>query len=136
MLEYQGWATVREAFRESDEDDALLGEAIKAIRKRVEDVGAQTNVRAEFLTLNGSPRLMVVGVGNRKDSRWEATLELFSFIAKVAPGSYGELSFWDDEEADGKNEVYQSYIMKKGMIALQEHPFLSPCYQELEEFSP
>jgi Immunity protein 7 len=132
MLEYQGWATIREAFREQDESQLKLVLAVEEISEQVRQMSA-TNLVVTVSGLNGVWRLLLMGASNRKDSRFWNAVELFKMMARVAPGTYGELSFWDDEETGEMKNRYQVYVLKKGVLTLKTNPFLSPCLPELEE---
>ena len=131
MLEYQGWATLREAFREEDESELKLVLAVDEIKEHVRQT-ATTNLIVNVSGLNGIWRLWLMGASNRKDARFWNAVELFRTIARIAPGTYGQLSFWDDEEAGDLKNCYQVYVLKKGILTLEVDPFLSPCIPRLE----
>lgn len=132
MLEFQGWATLRESFTESGEDPDLLRNITENIKSEVEQI-RHDNLEIGVRYLNGTPRLWVVGYSNHRASEWEEILRLYRFIASAAPGSYGELSFWDDEDETGRNNAYQLYVLRKGALTLEVDPFLSPCIPKLED---
>lgn len=56
----------------------------------------------------------------------------FQTLAAKAPGSYGILSCWDDEDPV-KNNAFQIFILKKGRIIEADDIWLSPCVPEIEE---
>lgn len=114
-IEYQGWATIREAFSEAEEDEARLQEIVDALDRRLcelwqDNTGTADNRgvmalkpdkacmgRYTFENLNGSWRLSVIGSRNHISGDWPHVLALFEWIAAEAPGSYGVLSVIDHE---------------------------------------
>ena len=126
MLEFHGWAKIREAYREINEDDTKLDVAISKLRKFIAD---QYSFYAVVEETNGSFHLCTTGESNH----WrDPVLELFEFIAQVAPGSYGLLYIHDGENVDAHNE-FQVWVLKKGKLQKRSDPFLSPYFPEVEE---
>lgn len=150
MFECQGWITIRESyFCDDDPDNRKMSYALEQIwqlldsRKKefgtaktqglfpvIEDV---MNFSITPITQNGITRLIFLGETNHKDNRWNSALEIWNKIAKIAPGSYGLLYFWDDEDMKTETQGYmQVYVMKKGEVILKKDTFLSPTNPEIE----
>jgi len=107
MIECHGWATIREAYREEDENEKRLDEAISIISSEIEKTG----------------------------NRWDGVIKLFQLVADVAKGSYGLLHFHDDE-ADGEQaNAFQVFVLKRGKIELSVEKHLSPYFPTLEDNS-
>lgn len=127
MFEYQGWATIREACNEEDENDAKLELAVKKIGQQVKLIDHGHRVIG-LRPLNGSYRLWTIGFANHKGSDWFEVYNLFKYAAKNTVGSYGILSCWDDENTDGEHNEMQIYALKRGELIKHKDPFLSPCF--------
>lgn len=132
MLEYQGWATISEASSEEDECDRRLVDVVSKIEKKI-DIIRSEHYELGLKYFNAEPRLWVMGYSNRKRSDWDGIVGLFKYIAEISYGSYGVLSFWDDEDIDGLANMYQSYVLKRGGVKLKIDPFLSPCVKTLKD---
>lgn len=66
-------------------------------------------------------------------------LEFFRWIGTIAPGSYGLLYYWDDEDSRGAEyrNQYRVLVMTRGTVAEQADPFLSPCEPTIDDpFDP
>ena len=132
MFEYQGWATIREAYSERNEDENLLNDVVLSIKKIITQIDQPQRI-LDLKFMNGIPRLWVLGSTNHKGSDWEDVYKLFEFIAEKAPGSYGLLSYWDDEDDSGHDNFINVYALKKGKLSFHKDSFLSPCIPTIEE---
>jgi hypothetical protein len=132
MFEYQGWATISESVSEADENGDMLSEIIRQIESKISMVQSE-HFELGMKYFNAEPRLWVIGCSNRKRSDWDDVVKLFRFIAEISPGSYGILSFWDDEDVDGLSNIYQAYVLRRGALEKKIDPFLSPCIQTLRD---
>ena len=132
MVELHGWFTIREAFREQDESDEVLADAISRIEKALENLNG-INVFVRLLVQNGAHNLLINGNFNHSDSRWIEINELIQFVATVAPGSFGILHFHNDEDKTGRDNQFQAIVMKKGKIHTVVERNLSPVFGELEQ---
>ncbi|WP_208353979.1 Imm7 family immunity protein [Pseudaestuariivita rosea] len=133
MIEFHGWVTLREAYREVDEDDQLFKTSLKQIAASTEDIVKKSNVVAMIVEQNGATNLIVNGNLNHADNRWSEIVELFHMIANIAVGSYGLLHFHNDEDAFGKHNMFQVYVLRKGNLKLADDIHLSPYFPKLEE---
>lgn len=132
MVELHGWFTIREAFREEDDADEALADAISIVQEAIESLNGPS-LFAKVLTQNGAHSLLINGNFNHLDSRWVGVVELVELIAKVAPGSFGVLHFHNDEDKSGLDNQFQALVMKKGKIQTLVDPNFSPVFAELEE---
>jgi hypothetical protein len=76
--------------------------------------------------LNGNCVLSVVGSTNHKTKSVDEVINLFFKIAEMAPGTYGLLYLYDDEDKDGKNDEFQVYKVAKGEVTVEKDTLLSP----------
>ena len=132
MIEYQGWATVREAYREADEDQYRLEKIINELQIRVKTILQKTTASCFLEQKNGVWRLVVFGNQNHITTEWLEVLDLFKWLADAAPGSYGMLGIHDDESPKDKNEIVP-YVLKKGTLVKMKDFYFSPYFEEVEE---
>ena len=85
---------------------------------------------AEFQ--NGSYRVLLSGVKNRRTSIFDEYLELYRLLAEAMPGSYGELSFIDEDNEEA-GVLVEVYVLRKGTLERFINPFLSPFHPKVEE---
>src|SRR5688572_24793664 len=104
MYEYHGWIVLRESLKEVDEGG--LGVIVQAVTDRVLQIG-DGNPLACVRSINGAEHLVVSGFANHRPPEAESVLDLYRFVAETAPGSYGLLHVWDDEDLTGKENEFQ-----------------------------
>ncbi len=132
MFEYQGWATIRESYLEEFESEKLLVDIVSKIKKVIKNIDDKPQVIG-LRHINGVPRLWIMGFSNHKGNDWNQAYDLFTMIASTAPGSYGVLSYRDDEDQNGNDNSINMYVLKKGQLSFHQDPFLSPCIPSIEE---
>jgi hypothetical protein len=136
MFEYHGWVSLRAtvAVEDSPEADAhneaRLYAAVEALRRRVAEIGDWYLVDVRWM--NGSPFLHLAGNPNHRGMLGDEILELFRYVARIAPGSYGLLYLWDDEDARYDNE-FRVFRVVRGTVTEHADPFLSPAVPVLED---
>lgn len=133
MIEYQGWATIREAFCEEDEDDAALADIAARLEAYIAKLAGRNWCECTFRNINGAWRLFVMGYRNHASGDWPEILALFEWIAEQAPGSYGVLSCHDDEDAQGRDNEFQVFVLRRGSLTRSHDPHLSPYFPMVEE---
>ncbi len=104
MYEYHGWLSLRES--PSEIDGGKLGQSIVRIEQLI----------AEF--------------SNHKS---DCTLKLFKQIATEAPGTYGVLFIWDDEDLSGLSNAFQVWKLARGNAVQVADTLLSPCVPTIED---
>ena len=132
MIEYYGWATIRESYSEQFEDDEELGRIISNLTSVFNRTIKDTNASGIFEMKNGEWRLMVFGARNHRAGEWHQIYELFQWIAKYAQGSYGLLMLHDDEIPEEANK-FITFALKKGKLVKETDNHLSPYFPEVEE---
>jgi hypothetical protein len=76
---------------------------------------------------NGSYYLHVAGNANHKGVDWTETKELLQEVANRFPGAYGLVHLRDDEDAQGNDNAFVVYVVRRGTVECRLDPFLSPC---------
>jgi hypothetical protein len=110
MYECHGWVTVID----SPGGDAEVFERLaRRVELRIEEIGSE-NPFAALHVLNGCYRVQIDGYSNHRNSGAEALEEMFDWIPTIAPGSYGLLFIWDDENVDGYTNEFQVLAMARG----------------------
>jgi hypothetical protein len=127
MYEFHGWVTLRVGADDDLRSDATL---FTWLEKLVESLNGG-NRTIEIAWNNGDCFLWMQGSHNHKDPAFE---ELFIAIAPKAPGSYGLLYVWDDEDPESYNE-FRVFRMAHGSVTIEKDPFLSPCIPVIERES-
>jgi len=123
MYEWHGWATIRTRFHaeddlEADPDD----DTVRAVRALLAAVPGHPNEVLDLRCANGDVQLWLAGLHNHAGN---GVVELFHAIAAAAPGSYGLLHVYDDEDRDAPN-TWSCHVMRRGTVTRHADRFLSP----------
>lgn len=130
MYEFHGWAAIHETTKEVDAGNLDL------IIKRVQNFVSGfhwSNGLFKIYPANGIYYLSVGGLLNRKTNETENLINVYYFLAKEAPGSYGLLYIRDDESVDGHNNEFKVIVLAKGSLQMKEDVLLSPCVPVIED---
>jgi hypothetical protein len=82
--------------------------------------------------VNGEAHLWASGAKNHAVSIKPELLDLYHYIARAAPGSYGLLYIRDDEDPVHHND-FQVYALAHGALTERTDPFLSPFVPVVED---
>lgn len=130
MIEYHGWAVIRESYDEQRESPEKMKEIIKCIEDRILR-NDTTNEFYDLRPLNGSVHLTIQAAHNHRS---DAVILFFKWIADIAAGSYGLLYIHDDEDHQRGNENrFMVWRMKKGQVDEVKDNLLSPYFPTLED---
>lgn len=142
MYSAHGWATIWPSYKNDDAVDDLL-DHMDALRDQIADhiqqlgldrTEQQMNPFAEIRPLNNELHLWLSG--NNNHAVWhEAIMDLFSYIANVAPGSYGLLYTENDEDPKHPNQ-FRVWVLARGVFVERVDPFLSPHFPVVEDPAP
>jgi hypothetical protein len=133
MYQCHGWAVLNDSPEESDAD--LLARLAHSVESRIAEIGSE-NPLAAIHVLNGQHHLAITGFANHRNQGAIAIEKLFCWIPSIAPGSYGLLHIWDDEDPDGCDNEFRVWVMARGKLAQQRDPYLSPCIPKIEDPYP
>jgi hypothetical protein len=131
MYSYHGWAVLRESPREVDEGG--LTAIVALVKQKLAALTDQGNPLGTLGSVNGAWHVMVSGFANRRSGEAQEMFDLFAEIARVAPGSYGLLYVWDDEDVEGYANVFRVWSLRRGQLTVHEDVLLSPCVPSIED---
>lgn len=137
MYEYHGWITLRVSFENKEEENAdrKLIETINQIKKHVDKISLGYGL-LDIRPINAVFHLCTSGNHNHRPIGQYSPVTLFTYIAAIAPGSYGILYIIDDEDMRDENyNKFKVYVLKKGTVEECCDPFLSPFTPTVENFS-
>jgi hypothetical protein len=130
MYEFHGWATIRESPVDVDEGN------LRKIANNIQDHVRQLNWVSgsiELKWINGIPMFNVAGKTNHRSQDADELFETYELIAKTAPGSYGVLFIWNDEDKNGYDNEFRVFVLARGKVVENIDPFLSPCVPMIED---
>ena len=130
MIEFNGWAIIRESFTEEGENEKLLKSIVKQIELKITELNSD-NEFYSLKSLNGTYHLTITVNHNH---RTEHVTQFFQWISTISKGSYGILYVQDDEDIKRGNEnKFKVWAMKKGTVTELNDRYLSPVNPEIEE---
>jgi hypothetical protein len=132
VFEYHGWVTIQ-ATAAGDDESALLDRMVDRVRRAVRDFGGLDLV--DLRCVNGVPMLHIGGMDKHGATMAPDLLDLFTRIGELAPGSYGLLHVWDDQELVHDN-VFRVHRMARGQVSECADAFLSPVAPTIVDAYP
>ncbi|MDP8079944.1 Imm7 family immunity protein [Phocoenobacter skyensis] len=93
MIEFNGWAIIRESFTEKGEDEELLNDIICKIQMKISELDCVNEIYS-LKCLNGTYHLGIMVNHNHQNDN---VIEFFKWISEISKGSYGVLYMLDDE---------------------------------------
>ena len=131
MVELHGWALIRESFSTDSEEDNIerIADSLshEISKLRMDD----RQLRMDYC--NGEAVVTATKLANHFSDDIKGILRFFQQIARVAPGSYGVLYLYNDEDTDGVDNAFQVFVLSKGSFTLHRDPFLSPYIPTVED---
>ncbi|OPX41941.1 hypothetical protein CLHUN_42010 [Ruminiclostridium hungatei] len=131
MVELHGWALIRENFT-TDNEDVNLEQIINHLVQEIEKLDIDKTL-LQIVYSNGEASLTATKFTNHFSDDIKNIVGLFERIATLAPGSYGLLYLRNDEDTDGFNNAFQVFVLSRGILKLQQDPFLSPYCPTVED---
>ena len=129
MFEYHGWVTIQA----TDDETALVERIVERVRRAVRDFGDLDLVDLRWV--NGVPTLHLGGLDKHGATMAPDLLDLFTRIGELAPGSYGLLHVWDDQDLEHDNE-FRVHRMARGQVTEQADSLLSPVAPTIVDAYP
>ena len=115
--------------RRAAEAGMSLQEYLLTVLKEL--AGVQSDLQtADLRIANGSAHLWMAGLRNH---RQDTVVEAFRRIADAAPWSYGLLHVYDDEARGANENRWVAWVMKRGSVAPEADPYLSPHVGVVED---
>lgn len=128
MVEYHGWITVRPPAHEVDDDG--LASVAAMVRREIERRNAPHRILGMKI-VNANCMVWFAGCTNHWATDVDDAFEFLKVVAANAPGSYGILYLWDDEDPKHEND-FRVWRLAKGALSEHTDPFLSPCIPVIE----
>lgn len=116
--------------RNFDDDDARLRSQVEDIRRLLADLGEYGLLDLRWM--NGFPFLHVAGVPNHRGEWGTRIIDLFRRVGEIAPGAFGLLHVWDDEDAEHAN-VFRVFRLVRGTLTEHADSLLSPLMPTVED---
>jgi hypothetical protein len=136
LFEFHGWACIRV---EEDDREKISqtrqreDQAIQRIQTRLKE--ARDGFSSLFEGSRTSNELIVLVAHGLRNHRYQPALELFEWVARELPDSYGLLYVLDDERASTENE-FRVWRLARGEFSEHADPFLSPYIPKVENSLP
>ncbi|ONF62770.1 immunity 7 family protein [Amycolatopsis keratiniphila] len=122
MFEYHGWVTIQ-ASPSGDDDAALLERIVERVHRAVRDFDDGDLLDLRWAA--GVPVLHLGGMDKHGTAIAPELVDLFTRVGDLAPGSYGLLHVWDDQDPEHDNE-FKVYRMARGLVTERGDEHLSP----------
>ncbi len=130
MIELHGWVTVRETYKAAYDEEDHIDMIVAQIQDEIDKLcWFQPQIKA----MNGEWFLQFSLYSNRKDSRSQEIFGLYRSIGEIAPGSYGLIYLYDDEDREGRENQFQVYMLARGCVEEREDLYLSPVIPVIED---
>jgi hypothetical protein len=132
MFEFHGWAIIRESPKNSDDTEKNIKNIIMDISNFIKKLNWENNI-LEVKELNGSYHFYTTGLLNHRSQEVEELMDLYKYISKIAPGSYGLLYTYNDEDKNGFDNEFRVIVLRRGKLQIKEDNYLSPFIPTLED---
>ncbi|MDR1265442.1 MAG: DUF4176 domain-containing protein [Propionibacteriaceae bacterium] len=140
-MEIIGWAVIRTHYvfddRLSDESWVVEARVLNDIEARIDR--SVVNELVELGHYNGN-LILTVAVDHNHYSNDDRIFDLFRYIGKVAPGSYGQLHVYDHDCYYGDSNAMFLLTLVMGELLRWKDPFFNPIVPNVEgpdpEFPP
>jgi Immunity protein 7 len=129
MFEFHGWANIK-ADDSDDTDWLTLERRLEKIVSGFKDEISKIQDSGSIFEVRPSSNALIVFLthGLRNHGNPDA-LELFEWLAKNAPDSYGLLYCWDSDH----NNEFIVYRLSQGNLSEMKDIYLSPCIPTIEK---
>ena len=130
MIELHGWVTIRETYKVTFDEEEHIEIIVQKIRDEIDKLRW---FKPTIKVMNGEWFLEFSQFSNRKDSRSREIFELYKRIGEIALGSYGLIYLYDDEDMEGKENLFQVFSLARGIVEEREDSYLSPVIPTIED---
>lgn len=127
MTEYHCWVNIN--YHSHDTDPDLQAKCVALCESYLATHPYLKEELYKIVKYNGMVTFLASGLHNHYDGY---ILEVFTWIAENAPGSYG-LLYYQDDESDDTETGFRTYIMKKGTVTDKMDDLLSPRIPNIED---
>ncbi len=129
MFEFHGWVVIRSGF---DLDDPRYEEDWIRMWPQLEEELQLFGRPDHFFIHKGVNELVSVTCSGLRNHHQEWVMDFFRWVASRAPGSYGLLYIFDNEDPQYEN-AFRVHRLAKGELKELDDPFLSPYIPTLED---
>lgn len=131
FYQYHGWIALRVTPTCEEYEDSEETRIIHQVREYIKSLDYLYVL--DMKAINGNYHVWMTGNPNHKPQKKDLPEEIFREIGRLAPGSYGLLYVWDDEDNDGFRNAFRVYVLARGEVQERLDPFLSPCIPVFED---
>jgi hypothetical protein len=132
LYEDHGWATLRQSWGDEDGEEEQIRTIAENLRQFLAERQWGTGL-IDLRAVNGQYLFSMAGATNHRPTSPHDPVDWLRYVGQVAPGSYGTLYIWDDEDQGGFSNAFQVYVMARGQVRQHKDPFLSPCIPIIED---
>jgi hypothetical protein len=130
VFQYHGWAALRSTADAVDDEPPLRLTEIHALVDKLAGYALM-----DLRPMNGAYYIHMGGSPNRRGTHGSAVIELLRKIGQLAPGSYGLLHVYDDEDPQHDNS-FRVLRLVRGVVTEHADTLLSPVIPTLEDTWP
>ena len=123
MIELHGWLIIHAKYKDvcwSDDLNRMV------VMKLQEEIQKSEFFKPEIKAQNGDYFMEFSIYANRINKEVLEAYELYEKIGKIAEGSYGLIYLYDDEAVDGKENMFQVFVLARGEVKKEKDSYLSP----------
>lgn len=129
MIEMHGWITLRESYKDTDEEDVEM--VLNHVNKTIERLKYNN---LQMKVINGEYFIEFSLYANHMSPDVKELISFFQIIGSIAEGSYGLLYIYDDEDKRNTNG-FRVYRLAKGKVKKYNDNLLSPIVPIIEDSS-
>jgi hypothetical protein len=131
VIQWHGWATILDSPSQEDHWPDAPDATLDRVRRVMDEYDERGNEVVDLRCMNGFWHVWLSG--NHNHNHIAADLRnLYASLAEVAPGSYGVLYVFDDEDPEHGNE-WIVWVMRRGQITSRLDLDLSPHIGGVED---
>lgn len=134
MITENGWAVISESYIYDDDlydqKGRILADILAYIDRSI------VAAKVDMYYLSGSPVFHFALGTNHYTADTDDLIALFRYIAQVAPGSYGQLHVYDDENRFENSVVMDVFVMCRGEVVRRLDPYFTPYLPNVEGPDP
>jgi hypothetical protein len=127
-----GWVVLVESYIWKDDDDQ--SDVISRIKSSLPEQFSNEVIQCHWL--NGLPIMLLAMGHNHHGPRTEEFIDIFRTIARMAPGSYGQLHLYDEEGRFAPYDAMTVYVLARGEVHKYKDPYFNPFIPNVERPFP
>ncbi|MDR1264513.1 MAG: DUF4176 domain-containing protein [Propionibacteriaceae bacterium] len=132
-MQINGWAVIYMSYIWDEDLDDQLWSVVADVETYIETHvdHSYDNELIEFKILNGTP-VLSIAVRHNHYSNDDRIFDLFKYIGKVAPGSYGQLHVYDADGSYGDHKTMFLLTLARGELLRWKDPFFNPIIPNVD----